>query len=154
MEYLIGFFDGAAQRNTCGCGFWISISNKLAYKTHWYGGSGTNTKAEAMALWGLLCFTNFLGIPAIHIYGDSKIIIDQIMGRANINNPLLLGWLGRIGLLWNQLNNSTIMHIGREQNKEVDEILKRGLLGNFGNMHMEIILNQNVLDVRDFPFPG
>lgn len=97
-----------------------------------------------MALWGVLWFTNFLGIPDIHIYGDSKIIIDQVKCGANINNPLLLGWLGRIGLLWNQLNNYTIMHIGREQNKEANELSKRGLLGNFGNMHMEITLCHNV----------
>lgn len=31
-------------------------------------GCGTNMKAEAMALWGLLWFTSFLSIPTIHIY--------------------------------------------------------------------------------------
>ena len=97
----MGFFDGVAQRNTCGCEFWIAISNELEYRIHWNAGSGTNTKAEAMALWGLLWFTNFFNIHDIHIYGDSKIIIDQENGCANINNPPLLGWLGRIDLLRN-----------------------------------------------------
>lgn len=31
-----------------------------------------------MALWELLWSTNFLNIPTIHIYGDSKIIIDFV----------------------------------------------------------------------------
>jgi len=76
MEYPMGFFDGVAQRNTYGCGFWIAISTDLSYRVYWNGGSNTNTRAEAMALWGLLSFHNFLGIPHIHIYGDSKIIIE------------------------------------------------------------------------------
>lgn len=119
---------------------------------HWNGGSGTNTRAEEMALWGLLWFTNFLNIPDIHIYGDSKIIINKVKGSANTNNPSLFGWLGRIGLLWNQLNNSTIIRIGREKKKAVDDISKRGLQGNFGNMPIEITLGHNVLDVGEFPF--
>jgi len=67
-----------------------------------------------MALWGLLWFTILLDIPLIHIHGDSKVIIDHIMGSIKITNHLVLGWLTRIELLWMELNNSTIRHVDRE----------------------------------------
>jgi len=59
---------------------WVQfLACPLTYRTFSHGGRGTNTKVEAMALWGLLWFSYFLDIPSIHIHGDSKIIIDQLM---------------------------------------------------------------------------
>jgi len=92
LEYPSNFFNGAAQRNTWGCGIWIALSKELEYKVHWNEGSGTNTRAEAMSLWGLIWFTHFLNIPDIHIFGDSKIIIDHVNGCEKINQRLLL-WM-------------------------------------------------------------
>lgn len=87
----MGFFEGVAQRNSCACGFWIAMTADLSYTVYWNSGGGTNTKVEALTLWGLLWFNSVLGNLILHIYGDSKIIIDQVMGRASINNPMLQG---------------------------------------------------------------
>jgi len=87
--YPMGFFDGAAQRNSCACGFWIAMFADLSCTVYWNGGCGTNIMVEALALWGLLWFNNFLDNPHLHIYGDSKIIIDLVSGKASINNPML-----------------------------------------------------------------
>lgn len=67
FSYPMGFFDGAAQGNKYACGFWIAISAYLIYRMHWKGDGGTNTEAEAIALWGLLWFNSFLGNPKLHI---------------------------------------------------------------------------------------
>lgn len=98
--YLTSFFDGATQRGICGCGFWIRISKEQEYWVHWGVGRGTNMKAETIALWGLLYFATYLGIPSIHIFGDYLAIIDHIQGNFKINQPQLHGWLSRIGNIW------------------------------------------------------
>jgi len=121
---------------------------------HWNVGSYTNTRVEAMALWGLLWFTYFLNIPDIHIFGDSKIIADHVNGYADINQPMVLGLLRRIDNQRTQLRNPSIKHIGREHNQLADELSKKGLQGNLGDMHIDIILDGNVLNVKEFPFRG
>jgi len=52
MEYPMGFFDGAAQRNTCGCGFWIAISTDMSYMAHW-NGVGAPTPRHKQWLYGV-----------------------------------------------------------------------------------------------------
>lgn len=118
--YPASFFNGASQGNRCECGFSIAFSPEQAYWVHWGAGSGTNTGEEAMALWGLLWFTKYLNIPKIHIFGDSKIIIDYVMGYAKIYQPSLHGWLYQIEQLWASFKDSTIEHIGRDFNQIAD----------------------------------
>ena len=45
----------------------------------WMGcGCGTNTRAEILALWGLLYFALQKGIFELHVYGDSKVLNDWV----------------------------------------------------------------------------
>lgn len=46
------------------------------------------------------------------------------------------------------------MHIGREYNQLTDDLSKKGLQVKLGEMHIDIILDGNVLNVGEFPFPG
>lgn len=85
----MGFFDGETQSNSCACGFWIFMFADLSYRVYRNGCCSTNTRVEALALWRLLWFNDFLDNPHLHIYGDSNIIIDQFSGKASINNPML-----------------------------------------------------------------
>lgn len=70
---------------------------------------------QAMALWGLLWFSHFLNISFLHVYRDSKIIIDHVSGKAYINTSFLQGWMKRIEILWKLLHDFAIQHIGRSQ---------------------------------------
>lgn len=124
--YPMGFFDGDAQGNTCACGFLIVINADLTYRMLWNCGVGSNTKAEAVALWGLLWFNSFLGNPILHIYGDSKIIIDHVLQKAFINNTRLQGWIERIEHMWNLQDRDTIQHIRGSLNKEENSVSKKG----------------------------
>lgn len=96
LKYLMGFFYSAKQKRLYASGVWISISKQLSYNILSNGGHGTNNKAEEMVLWGLVWFNNFLNILFLHVYGDSKIIIDRVLGKASINTASLQGWLKRI----------------------------------------------------------
>lgn len=44
--------------------------------------SGTNNMAELMALWSGLLAAHNMGMNGVHIYGDSRLIIDAISGKS------------------------------------------------------------------------
>ena len=54
MEYdtIYGFFDGAEQAGNCGTGMTLRIDDSHSFKLRMGLGSGTNTFAELLALWG------------------------------------------------------------------------------------------------------
>lgn len=89
----MGFFYGAAQNQNCGCGAWLLLSRTCHYKLFWFGGSGTNTRAEVIALWGLMWFSNHLCVDRVLIYGDSKVLVDHLNQVASINQTLLSSWI-------------------------------------------------------------
>lgn len=73
------YFDGAAQHGICSCGVYIKIAGDQAIEIYWNAGPRSNNRAEAVALAGILSFCNFLDIPFLQIYGDSRIIIDHVL---------------------------------------------------------------------------
>ena len=80
LTYPIGFFDGAFANQTRGVGIFLSIS-----RTHYFYimlgcGKTTNARAKLLALWDLLFFTKEIGLPMLHIYGHSSIIINREKG--------------------------------------------------------------------------
>lgn len=115
--------------------------------------SGTNTKVEVMALWGLLWFTNFLDIPNLHVLDDSKIIIDYVCSQAHINKSSLQGWLKQIKSICCSLKNPTIQHISRILNSEADRLLKNALDSDLDGLHVNIKLQKTWLDAGNFPIP-
>lgn len=116
------------QRPTPSHGALVGCSYIKRYSVvFWHGVRGTNTKAEVMALLGLLWFKHFVYIPFIHIHGNSNVIMQHLNESAKISNPLVLGWLMRIKQLWTLLKNSTINRVHREKNMIGDELSKMGL---------------------------
>ena len=92
---VIGFFDGAQQDGLCGAGMVIRIRNNLSYRL-WMGvGKGTNTKAELLALWGLLYFAKKMNILDITILGDSKVIIEWAKYVYSLHTMELQHWVRR-----------------------------------------------------------
>jgi len=59
------------------------------------GGCGSNTRAELIALWGLLFFASSKGVFHLMVLGDSKIIIDWIIGRTRLKF-INMGWRQKI----------------------------------------------------------
>lgn len=132
----------------------IAISKDLQYRVHRDAGRGTNNKAEAMALWGILWLTNILNISEIHIYGDSNIILDHVKGIAQIKQSTLLSQLRRIECIWAQRGRPSINHTSREHNQLADELSKKGLLGIVGEVQMDIVMEDKSIGAVEFTFPG
>ena len=72
----MGFFDGAVAAGKEGAGILISISKVHSIHIKLGCVSSTNTKAKLLALWVLLYWENYLGLPYLQIFGDSSVIID------------------------------------------------------------------------------
>ena len=70
------FFDGAATNNIGGAGIclWLNEHHLLAFKLGC--GSCTNTRAELLALWASLQVPKDIGLPYLHIFGNSSVIIN------------------------------------------------------------------------------
>lgn len=148
------FFDGAAQQGICACDVLIRTTEEQVIEIYWNAGSGSNNKAEPVALTGLLSFCNFLNIPNLKIYGDSRIIIDHVLQKHYIENFHLVGWLDRIAMLRNNRQDYSIPHIDRIQNREADTLSKMGLTAPQGIWRVQIRMDSHCFQVQDFYFQG
>ena len=107
-----------------------------------------------MALLSLLCFNKFLNILVLHIYGDSKIIIDHVLGKISINNHFLIGWMKKIEIFWQAQNGFSIQHVDRSQNEQADRLSKKGLSQEPGKWYMDILLENITYNMEEFLLPG
>ena len=55
-DIIYGFFDGVEHAGNCGTGMILRIDDSYSFKLRMGVGSGTNTFAELLALWGILWF--------------------------------------------------------------------------------------------------
>lgn len=125
--YPLGYFDGTSHHSICGCGAWLLVSPDCHYKIFWNGGVGTNTKAEVLALWGLLWFANHLYMDKIWIIGDSKVLIDHMNHKDVINLGSMVHSLEKINLLKSTFSEISFHHVYREKNDIADRLSKKML---------------------------
>lgn len=71
-EYPVGFFDGASANRIGGVGVHIILSNEHYFHFKLGCSLSTNTQSELLALWILLVFAKLIGLPYLHLKGDSS----------------------------------------------------------------------------------
>jgi ribonuclease HI len=131
------YFDGATEKaNPCekmGVGVVIfkgdTLVNEFAepFEQH----DGTNNLSEYLGLYSILAYLSGKKGSNVKIYGDSKMVIEQMSGRWRIKD----GIYTTVADLCNELliameNQDTIVNfewIPREQNKRADELSKLAL---------------------------
>ena len=106
-----------------------------------------------MALTGLLSFCIFFNIQGVSIFGDSKVMVNFVMGKIHFRNPHLAGWMHRIVFLWERMEGCSIQHIYKLQNRKVDSLSKEGLLTSPGIWNMKVISDKQVFSITDFSLP-
>jgi ribonuclease HI len=104
------------------------------YRWHINGGVGTNSKAELLGAWVTLILANQWKIPKIQLMGDSKVIIDWLNQKGNLNAIDIEGWKHRTKVLTTIFQEINFHHIFREYNKEADRLSKQALLGPKGRL--------------------
>ena len=82
MTSQLVFFYEASTNKIGGIGVHLLISKNHFYCIKMGCGLSTNTRSELLALWVLLVFTKNIGLPYLHIRGDSSAIINWFNERA------------------------------------------------------------------------
>lgn len=137
----------------CGCRVYILINESCHFSIHWNGGRGSNSKAKAMALDGLLYFCSFLDISDVSIFGNSKVMVDFVLKENNISMPHLAGWMNRIRALWDDMYDFSIKHISGSQNLKADSLSKKGLSSSLGLWFVQILFEEEIFTIQEFSSP-
>jgi ribonuclease HI/probable phosphoglycerate mutase len=133
----VGWFDGATQANgiLSGAGGVIKLPGNTTYKWTLNCGLGTNTSAELLGVWASLTLAKRPGIDQLQVLGDSKIVIEWLNYRGNLQVTPLMGWMDMIQDLKKSFNSIRFDHIYREENGEADALSKKSLQVPEGKIH-------------------
>jgi ribonuclease HI len=123
------WFDGATQNNgtQSGAGGSIKTSKNTYYKWTFNCGSCTNTRVELLGTWAMLFLASRLQIETLQILRDSRIIIEWLRNKGDLQAISLLAWKDRIRTLQRSFNNLSYKHIFWAQNNTTDKLSKESL---------------------------
>lgn len=111
---------------------------------------GTNTRAELLALWALLWFSNRLQVHSLHVFGDSMSIVDWAAGNCKLRSLPLHHWIVRTHRLIADFDQIFFKHIYRSFNTLADDLSKRVLLGDDGVLFAEEYLDNSFISSQQF----
>ena len=103
IHFHVGFLDGATHNSYCGSNGWFRLCNRKQYTLSWNDGTSTHSRENTMAFFGLLWFVNRHHVNNIHIYGDSRSLIEGLLGHTNFSPPHLSCWIDYLRLLLHTL---------------------------------------------------
>ena len=76
LTYPHGFLDGAIAHKIRRAGIFLGISQSHSFSIKLGCGFSTNSRAELLSLWNLLYFAIAIGIPTLHVFWDSFVVIN------------------------------------------------------------------------------
>ena len=96
LDFLVGFFDGASTNRMGGRGVHLLLSQDHYFCFKLGVGLSSNTRSELLALWTLLHCAKIMGLPTLHIHGDSAVINNWFNRRSALTLLTLNGWCHHI----------------------------------------------------------
>ena len=134
------YFDGASRSNPGPAsygGVIIDPQNKEYYVYNQYIGKQTNNVAEYLGLFEGLRICQAFDIKNVEIYGDSKLVIQQVKGNWKVKSPNLIPIHHAITELLNEktFDEISFNHVLRKYNKRADELANMAL-NNYLNKKM------------------
>lgn len=118
------YFDGACRGNPgpAAVGWVIVTGDGIATEGGKRIGETTNNQAEYAALIRALNAAADLGLDEIDIRGDSELIVNQVQGVWDTNDPDLREQRVRVRELLNSFDRWSLEHVPREVNDRADEL--------------------------------
>ena len=118
------YFDGACRGNPgpAAVGWVIVTGDGIAAEGGQQIGEATNNQAEYAALLQAVEAARDLGIDEADIRGDSQLIVKQIRGEWETNDPELRERRVRVRELLTDFDRWSIAHVPREVNERADEL--------------------------------
>jgi len=132
---LVGHIDGGARGNPGPAGYGVHLEEqiegeqgrRLEAELFGYLGTTTNNIAEYAALLALLEYAVPLQPAAVEIFSDSELLVRQMEGRYRVKDTKLKVLHAAARRLVAMLQNVTIRHVRREQNREADALANRAM---------------------------
>lgn len=124
MEHAIINFDGGARPNpgqmAIGC---IVRTDRGTWTDSQQLGHGTNNEAEYRALIRGINLAREIDCTSLEAAGDSELIVRQVQGEYDVNEPNLRRLRDRVMTLVDEMDEFTIHHVPREANQRADKLV-------------------------------
>ncbi|MFC6872008.1 ribonuclease HI [Halobellus marinus] len=123
------YFDGASRGNPgpAAIGWVLVTSEGIVAEGGERIGETTNNRAEYEALERALAAARDYGFDEVDVRGDSELIVRQIRGEYDTNNPELRERRVRVLELLDAFDRWTIEHVPREVNDRADSLANEAL---------------------------
>ena len=99
-----------------------------------------------MAHWALLYFAKYIGLPYLHVFGDSSMIINWEKGESTLDMVNLEAWCNNTKKLISSFTYVDFSHVYREYNKRADTLSKAGLKEVSGHLTLSKICEGELLE--------
>ncbi|MFT4883074.1 MAG: ribonuclease HI [Natronomonas sp.] len=125
------YFDGGSRGNPgpAAIGWVIVTSDGIVAEGSERIGKATNNQAEYEALIRSLEAAADIGFEELLVKGDSQLIVKQVRGEWDTNDPTLREKRVRVRELLRQFDEWSIDHVPREINERADELVNEALDG-------------------------
>ncbi len=123
------YFDGASRGNPGpgAVGWCLVTSDGVVAEGGEQIGRVTNNQAEYAALIRTLEAADEYGFDAVDVRGDSELIIKQVRGEWNANDPKLRERRVRVRELLERFDRWSLAHVPREINDRADDLANEAL---------------------------
>ena len=123
------YFDGASRGNPgpASVGYAIVTGDGIAAEGGETIGRATNNQAEYHALVTALEVADDIGFDEVHVRGDSELIVKQVKGAWDTNDPDLRELRVQARELLARFDAWTLEHVPREINERADELANEAL---------------------------
>jgi len=123
------YFDGASRGNPgpASVGWVIVTSDGIAAEGSETIGRATNNQAEYEALIRGLRAARDYGFDSVEVKGDSQLIVKQVTGAWNTNDPELREHRVTVREILTDFDDWELQHVPREINERADELANEAL---------------------------
>ena len=126
-EHWTMFFDGSKMLNGSGAGV-VLVSprgDKLRYVLQIHFDSSNNEAEYEALLYGLRMAIS-LGVCRLMVYGDSDLVVNQVMKEWDVRSPAMTGYCNAVRKLEKKFEGLELHHIPRLKNQAADDLAKIG----------------------------
>ncbi|UPV99359.1 ribonuclease HI family protein [Halorussus gelatinilyticus] len=123
------YFDGASRGNPgpASVGWVVVTSDGIAAEGSGTIGRATNNQAEYEALIRVLRAARDYGFDTVEVKGDSQLIVKQVTGAWNTNDPELRERRVTVRELLTEFDDWELSHVPREINERADKLANEAL---------------------------
>ena len=119
------YFDGSVVAPSSGAGVvLISLDgSRLRYVIHLHF-LASNNAVEYKALINGLCIAVKLSAMRLCVYGDSELVVDQVMKESSCKSPLMVVYCQEVRTLEDKFRGIKLHHVPRKDNDAADFLAK------------------------------